>query len=106
MAYPDLPTAAGSDPEPLAMTKLDRAEDGSARGRALGADKMSFKLEHYVSAAQKATLDAFYVANRLLEFSYTSDSDGNTYTCLFAARPKYERLSPGLWRATVELEEA
>ena len=31
MAYPDLPTAAGSDPDPIAMTKLDRAEDGSAR---------------------------------------------------------------------------
>lgn len=105
MAYPDLPTAAGSDPEPLAMTKLDRAEDGSARGRALGEDKMSFKLEHYVNAAQKATLDAYYAANRLLEFAYTSNSDGNTYTCLFASRPKYERLSPSLWRATVELEE-
>lgn len=105
--YPDLPTAYGSDPDPLAMLKVDRAEDGSARARALGGDKMRFKLEHpRLSSADKATLDAFYAANRLIEFTHTSKANGNTYTCIFGKAPRWE-IHPGArYTATVEIEEA
>lgn len=106
MAYPDLPTAYGSDPKPIAMIKIDRAEDGSARGRAVGGDKMIIPLEHpYLSSADKTTLDAYYAANRLLEFDYVSKADGNTYTCMFAKAPRYEVHPGSRWTATVELEE-
>ena len=106
MAYPDLPTAYGSDPDQLAMIKIDRADDGSARARALGSDKVRFKLEHpRLSSADKATLDAYYAANRLLEFDYVSKADGNTYTCMFAKAPRYEVHPGSRWTATVDLEE-
>lgn len=106
MTYPDLPTAYGSDPDPLAMTKIDRADDGSARGRALGSDKVRFKLVHpRLSAADKATLDAYYAANRLLEFDYVSKTDGNTYTCIFVKAPRPEVHPGSRWTMTVELEE-
>lgn len=104
--YPTLATAYGSDPQPLAQIKVDRAEDGSARGRSLGNDKTRFKIEHpRLSSSDKATLDAFYSANRLLEITYVSPADGNTYTCLFARAPAWERHPGSFWTATVELEE-
>lgn len=106
MAYPDLPTAYGSDPDPIAMIKIDRAEDGGARGRETGSDKVRFKLEHpRLSSADKATLVAYYAANRLLEFDYVSKVDGATYTCMFARAPRYEVHPGSRWTATVELEE-
>lgn len=106
MAYPDLPTAYGSDPKPIGMIKVDRAEDGSARARATGGDKMAIPLVHpRLSSADKATLDAYYSANRLLEFDYVSKADGNTYTCVFAKAPRYEVHPGSRWTATVELEE-
>lgn len=105
-AYPDLPTDYGSDPEPLDQAKIDRAEDGTARARSLGADKVKFKLKHpRLSASDKSTLDAFYAANRLLEVAYTCKTDSAAYTCIFAAAPRYERHPGSFWTATVELEQ-
>jgi hypothetical protein len=104
--YPTLPTEAGSDPEPLDQIKADRAEDGTARVRSLGSDKMRFRVVHpLIDSTDKSTLSTFYSTNRLLEVSYTSPSDGSVYTCIFTKPPSYERINRARWTATVMLEE-
>ena len=104
--YPDLPTSYGGDPEPLKMLEVDRAEDGTARVRSLGADKAHFSLEHpRLTEAQRDTMVAFYAANRLLVFDYTSKSDGATRSCIFAAAPTYQRLSGNRYTVRVEVDQ-
>jgi len=104
--YPTLSTAYGSDPDPLPSIDIDRSEDGTARGRALGNDKARFRITHrWLSAADKSTLDAFYSANRLLAFDYVSPADGATYSCIFVGKPKYERHVGDYWTATVQFEQ-
>lgn len=107
-AYPTLPTQRGSDPEPArGGLDIDRAEDGTARGRSWwAADKCQFKLVHpRLTAAERSTLDTFYAANRLVPFDYTSLSDGVTRTCIFAAAPAPKGEAGGRWTMTVELVE-
>lgn len=106
--YPTLATRYGSDPEPLISIEIDRAEDGTARGRALlSADKVKITVEHpYLDATDKATLAAFYAANRLLSFDYTSPTDGVARVMLFAAPIRYERTPGNRWTARVAMEEA
>lgn len=104
--YPDLPTAYGSDPQPLTKNPIDRAEDNTGRGRILGADKVGFEIVHpRLSVADKATLDAFYNANRQLEFYYVCKTDGLTYTCIFSGRPEEERRPGSFWKTTVKMEQ-
>ena len=105
-SYPDLMTDYGVDADPIDMISIDRAEDGSARGRAYGDDKASFTVTHpRLNSTDKSTLDTFYSTNRLLEFTYTSKHDGASYTCIFRRAPKYERHPGSYWTATVEIEQ-
>lgn len=105
--YPTLPTRSGSDPKPDTKLEIDRAEDGTARARSYGSDKMRIKLDHpYLSATDKSTLAAFYTTNRLIEFDYVSLSDGVTYSCLFAAPIEWSRVSRSRYSAKVEIVEA
>lgn len=105
--YPTLPTRSGGDPQPINGIEIDRAEDGTARGRSFyGSDKVRFALEHpWLTAAQKATLAAFYTANRLIPFNYASGSSGATHNCLFAKPPAYIYHAGGYWTAKVAMEE-
>jgi len=105
--YPVLPTRSGADPQPINQVEIDRAEDGSGYGRSFFAsDKMRFSLEHpWITAAQKTALDAFYSANRLLDFDYESPASGAMHTCIFAKAPAYTFQRPGYWTARVEMEE-
>jgi hypothetical protein len=105
--YPDLPTARGSDPEPINTLDIDRAEDGTGRGRSYyAADKVKITVEHpLITAAQKTTLAAFYTSNRLVTFTYLSPSDSVSRTMLFAAPPAYVNRPGGRFDATVEMEE-
>lgn len=105
--YPTLPTEFKSDPKPLNKLDIDRAEDGTARARSFyTSDKHGIPLTHpRITAAEKATLAAFYAANRLIPFDYVSLTDGGTYSCLFAKPPRYELHSDGRWTAAVELEQ-
>jgi hypothetical protein len=106
-AYPTLPTSYQSDPRPIKGTAIDRAEDGTARVRSyFASDKVSFSIKHeWLSASQKATLDAFYAANRMLTFDYTSPADSVTRTCVFTAPIAYTRRPGNYWDATVEMEQ-
>lgn len=105
--YPTLPVRHGADPKPINQVEIDRAEDGTGYARSFySADKMHFSLEHpWLTTAQKAALDAFYSANRLLDFDYESPASGMTHTCIFAKAPAYEYHRPGFWTARVEMEE-
>lgn len=104
--YPTLDTAYGSDPEPIGKPAIDRAEDGTARVRNYASDKVRIKLAHpWLNATDKATLDAFYAANQLLEITYVSPSDSVSRTCVFAAAPSYKREVGSFWTATVMLEQ-
>ena len=104
--YPTLPTRAGGDPQPINGIEIDRAEDGTARGRSFhSTDKVRFSLEHpYLTATQKATLAAFYTTNRLLAFDYVSTSSGATHSCLFSRPPAYAYQAGDYWTAKVEME--
>lgn len=105
--YPDLPTRRGSDPEPITKLDIDRAEDGTARARSYhAADKSQISVEHpFLDTTDKATLDDFYTANRLLAFDYESPSDGVTRAMLFVSPIRY-RAEPGnRFTATVEMVE-
>ncbi len=105
--YPTLPTEFGGDPTPESGLQIDRAEDGTARARAYGGDRMKITIRHpWLTSAQKSTLDAFYSSNRLIPFDYTSVHDGVTRSCLFASGPKYKREFGDYWTASVEMVEA
>lgn len=104
--YPTLPTAFGSDPVPVRMLTVDRAEDGTARARVFGSDKAQITVQHpWISAAQKSTLDAFYSANRSLSFDYIDPTSGGAYVCIFGGAPRYTRKEGDYWDASVPMEQ-
>lgn len=105
--YPVLPTSYGSDPKPINSLAIDRAEDGTGRARSFySTNKVTIPVKHpRLSTADKATLDAFYAANRLLPFDYVSLADGATRSCVFAAPPAYTRLPGAFHDAAVEMEQ-
>ena len=104
--YPTLTTESGSDPTRLTKLSIDRAEDGTARVRSFASDKSALKLTHpWLSSADKATLDAFYAANRLLVFICISLADGVTRNCVFVGAPQYRREVGNFRTATVEMEQ-
>lgn len=105
--YPTLPTRAGGDPQPIDSIEIDRAEDGTARGRSFYVcDKARFSLEHpWLTSSQKTTLAAFYSSNRLIAFDYVSGMSGATHSCLFSKPPAYSCQRGGYWTVKVEMEE-
>lgn len=88
--------------------QVDRATNGTPRVRALyTVPKLAFTAIHpMASGAEKATMEAFYSANRLLPITFEWPADGTTYTCLFAAPPRYAPAAGRLWTITVDLIQA
>jgi hypothetical protein len=106
--YPTLKTSFGSDPVATdGGVFIDRAEDGTARVRSYWATtNAKITLTHTgISAADQTILDAFYLANRLLAFTYVSPIDSVSRTCLFAGPPTYKLGEGMILTATVKLEE-
>lgn len=104
--YPTLPTNYGSDFASANALVIDRAEDGTGRARSFGADKGKAEVVHpRLSADDKATLDAFYSANRLLPYDYTSPTDNVLRACLFAGPIDWKREPGDRWTATVSMEQ-
>lgn len=105
--YPVLKTAYKSDPAPLDKIQIDRAEDGTGRGRSFYASsKVAIKPMHpFMTAAERTTLDAFYAVNRLLEFNYACPASGITYVAMFAKPPVYEILPGGWFNGKTEMEQ-
>jgi hypothetical protein len=82
-----------------------RAPNGSLGVRRLwSADKGAFAVDYQITAAQKATLDAYYAANKDLNVAFTRPDTGAAHTVRFAGPPQYV-WTPGGFRARVQLEE-
>lgn len=108
-AYPTLAVQDSSGGvEPIDSRTLVRATNGALKVRRLhGTEKVRISIEHWLSSADKTTLDAHYDANLDASFSYTWPGSGSpTYTVVYAAKPRYEEMPGGWFRAFVLLEEA
>lgn len=89
---------------------VSRARGGGFKGRLLqSAKKRGFEVVlPRLTAAQKATLESFYDANRALTFNFAwNDAPSTVYVVAFATRDglTFTRSMPLHWDATVLLEE-
>lgn len=105
-AYPTLPwMRAGTTSSRASGVEPVRASNGVLKVRRLfDADKLDLQLEHWLSPAQKTTLDDFYLAQRDFNVTVTAPDDGAAYTMRFADVPQYE-WRVGYWVARVRLLE-
>lgn len=61
-------------------------------------------LQHKLVADDKATLDDFYAANRILPITFIWAGDSVTYTARFSGPPRAE-WKDGRWQVQVDLVE-
>lgn len=108
--FPTLTVVPNTSSQQVTLDDLavDRASNGTPRVRAFyTAPKKKFVLVFEgATAADKASVEAFYTTNRLLAISYTWPGDGSAYTCYFGAPIQYQPLPALYWRITVELLQA
>lgn len=104
--YPVLSTQrSGPGPARSDGQEAVRATNGGLKVRRLySVTKSDFVLDHWLTSAEKTTLDAFYGANVDLDVTYNSPEDGQNYTVRFVAPPQYIRM-PGWYQARVRLME-
>jgi hypothetical protein len=104
-AFPNLPFDAETAEELLDDIKLDRATNGSARGRALyAAPKLRLTAAfRALTAAQRAAVDAHYSAHRSASFALLWR--GQTYTVAYTTAPKWGRIGGVLWNLNTTFEE-
>jgi hypothetical protein len=104
--YPTFPQLLGSTRETFDDLTLDRAIDGTGRGRAFFVGRQDrFVLRHVLRPADWTTLLTFYDTNRTLPITLKFDGDGATYSNVMfsrAPRPVYE--GAGWIEAEVNLE--
>lgn len=88
--------------------QIDRASDGTPRSRALfTAPKAVGSIEHEsVTLAEKTVIANFYIANRLVKFTFVWAGDGASYTCIFSGPPKFKRLAGSYWQVTLNVVQA
>jgi hypothetical protein len=105
-AYPTLSTQrSGPGPSRSDGIEVQRASNGTLKVRRMySGTKSEFQLDHWLTDAQKTSLDTFYTTNRDLDVTYTSVEDSVAYTVRFAAPPQYVRMT-GWWQARVRLLE-
>lgn len=109
MAYPSFDWLLTSDTDGDGGVVLDRAQDGTTRGRSLfPSTKRSFNGRHLIeSAVDLATLFAHYETTKAASFSITwTGPDPASYTVFYRARPKAVGLGNGRFDVTVSLVEA
>ena len=106
--YPSLKQTYESDRQRLDGIVADEGGDGSLWVRQMyPTDKYAFTVTHVVTASEKSTLEAFYSANKALQFDFVfRDELTTTYTgCVFIKSPQYKLMSRGTWRATVQIRQ-
>lgn len=93
---------------PLDDIKVDRASNGTPRIRAIFTrqPRVGNIVHEGVTAAQKATLDAFYTTNRLIAFSFVWAGDGVTYSCYFSGPIEARPLPGNYWHLSMHCVEA
>lgn len=106
-AYPNIGQTTQSRESWIDDVQIERASNGSARGRALFAGrKLALQVAHVVERSDVATLLAFYDSNRLLPVDVTWAGDGVTRSMLFDSSPDVQPEGGTLWRVTSRLVEA
>lgn len=105
-SYPAFDQLLGSTHTPFDDLTIDRAIDGSAKGRRFYTTRKDrFMLKHLLTLAQRDTLLAFYDANWTLAIDFVWDGDRETYSnMLFSDVPKFTYLGGGRIAAEVSLE--
>ena len=105
MTYPTLPIAVGASYETKTDRVLERASNGTLRGRvSFTAPKRVFKIKHpALSISERDTLTAFHAANMASVFSF--DWLGTNYTCVFGSDPSYSAINGLLCDVDLTLEE-
>jgi len=92
----------GSQEEWVDDIVTDRTVNGSVKVRALyPAKKRRFILRHLFNATERASLQTFYDANRLLNITMVWPVDSVTYTCVFSKAP---HMSHGSVLSDVDVE--
>lgn len=107
-AYPAIRYTVRSRPREVDTLEVVRADNGKLFTYVTGpASSMEFELEHNgISAADVATLRAFYATNRGVGgITLVWDGDGQTYTCALIAPPDVTPLGAGRFRCVMRLAE-
>lgn len=106
-AYPSLGQTTQSREAWIDDVQIERASNGTARGRALFAGrKLTLQVAHVVERGDVTTLLSFYDSNRLLPVDVTWAGDGATRAMLFDSSPDVQPEGGTLWRVTSRLVEA
>lgn len=105
--YPSLLKLRTSTTDRASGHEPQRATNGTLKVRRMNTtEKTEFRVEHLLNAAQMATLEAFYQANKDLNVELIGTEDGLTYITRFVAPPQYRRQGGGAhWVASVRLSE-
>lgn len=106
MSYPTtLPIMRASSTQRDGGFDATRATNGVLKVRRLySAEKVTFTLVHWLSDAQKATLEAAYQTFKTSNLTLTWPEDGANYTVRFGAAPLHVKQA-GYWVSTVRLLE-
>lgn len=96
--YPVLPMGTQSQMDPRAGIVTDVAEDGTTRSRRLfAATNHDITLVHeYLTAAQRTTLLAHFIAHAALTFNWVSPW-GDTYTVRYLNEPQGQPHAGSYW---------
>lgn len=87
--------------------QIDRAGNGTARARAFfTVPKYVFEVIHpALTEAERAAIEAFYLANRLLPVDFASDFTGATHVCLMDGPPEFIPLGASRYRGRIKMVE-
>lgn len=86
--------------------KTARATNGALRvQRLFPQPKREFNITHWLTAADKSTLDSFYSTNKDLNVDLVWPEDNVTYTVRFAEHPQLELRAPDFWIVKVKMLE-
>jgi hypothetical protein len=102
--YPSFIALVGSRQIDDDGLRVDRAESGKPRFQSFYSQTWrAFDVQHELDNTEKATLEAFYNANKYVTFTFRWDGDGVVYTCRFAGHPEFNPSQGGYWLARVPM---
>lgn len=106
-AYPNLGQTSQSREAWEDDVQIERASNGSARGRALYAGrKLALQIAHICERGDVDSLLSFYDANRLLPVDVTWAGDGQARAMLFSGPPDVQHEGGAVWRVTSRMVQA
>jgi hypothetical protein len=93
--------------EYVKVTDVTESDDGTPKIRVRSnTSKKIFEVAHHVNDTDKATLIAFYEANKLVTFDFTYQMDGVSYSpCIFYGEPKIKAVDTW-WDITMYVRQS